>query len=260
MKRWVRMLFALPVVCGAAAGTAPLSRDELNALAAREICVAADSGGLVYAGESAQLGACLGRLGKQDGAIAELRITSGGGDAWGTLEVARALRGRLDLLIVDGICASACANYLLPAAKRLLVEPRAYVLLHGSMNQDDATGQHDEIRRQIREGARTQAWAQGMSEAEIEQMAQQSIDSLHADLEAHIPVQAAFARETLACDDWLDPRAHFSDRRTPEGMAWLLVTPEMAARCFTTTRIETFWAPETQDAFDSKLGFFRALK
>lgn len=260
MKRWLRTLIALPMLCAAGAGTAPPTRDELMTLRDRENCELQQPGRVVYAGDSSMLAACLARLGLDTGPIAELRITSRGGDAWATLEIARALRGRLDRVVIDGLCASSCANYLLPSAKRVRVEPRSYVLLHGSPNQRDAIGQREEIRRQVREIAKSQAWGKDMSEAELEKMAQQSIDQYEAGIAAHIPVQQAFARDTLSCDDWLDVWAHFGGQAPPKGMAWLLVTPEMAARCLKGASIETFWAPEAQDAFSPELGFFRARK
>ena len=155
-------------------------------------------------------------------------------------------------------CASACANYLLPAAQRLRVETGSYVLLHGSMSQRDAAGMHDSIRLQLREQLKQQAAE--LPETAIEDLARQTIGQLHADLEAHIPVQDEFARATLACDDWLDMWPHFGNQAPPEGVLWTLVTPEMAGRCLKSTKIESFWAPEAQEAFESKLGFFRARK
>jgi len=247
--------------CPIAAGAprTPLTVEDMKGLAARHACEASASG-VVFAGDSAQLDACLKKLGKTRGPIDELRITSRGGSAGDTLRLARELRGRLDLLVVDGLCASSCANYLLPAAKRIRVEPHSYVLLHGSLSRRDAVGQREEIRRQVREIARTQPWGKDMSEAELDQTTQQSIDAFDAGLEAQIPMQEAFARETLACDDWLDVWAHFEGQKPPAGTAWLLVTPDMAARCLSSAKVEAFWAPEAQEAFDARLGFFRALK
>ncbi|HET7811007.1 MAG TPA: hypothetical protein VFL16_10565 [Steroidobacteraceae bacterium] len=259
MKRWLRTIFALPVLCSAGADSAPRDFASLESLAARRECeYSGTAHRVVYAGPSEDLESCLERLGRKDAAVDELRITSGGGDAWVTLQSALALRGRLDLLVVDGLCASSCADYLLPAAKRVRIEPHSYVLLHGSLSQRDATRQHDAIRKSMREQVKAGPKAADLSEEEIEKIAQQAIDRLHADLTARIPVQEAFAREVLACDDWLDVWAHFGGHEPPAGTWWLLVTPEMAARCLRTAKLEGFWAPESQDAFDPQLGFYRA--
>ena len=48
-----------------------------------------------------------------------LELNSGGGDALAAMEMGRLIHERRIELRVDGICMSACANYLLPAAKRL---------------------------------------------------------------------------------------------------------------------------------------------
>ena len=260
MKQWLRTLFALPVLCGAATGAPPKDFEELKAIADRRTCEFQQPGRVVYAGDSSQLGACLERLGKKDASIDELRITSGGGDAWVTLELARALRGRLDLIVVDGLCASSCANYLVPAAKRVRIEPHSYVLLHGSLSQRDATPQHDAIRKSVAEQMRAKPGNENLTDEAVSKIAQQAIDQLHADLTARIPVQEAFARDTLACDDWLDLWAHFGGQHPPDGVYWLMVTPEMAARCLKTAKVEAFWPPEARVAFNPELGFFRALK
>jgi hypothetical protein len=73
-------------------------------------------------------------------------------------------------------------------------------------------------------------------------------------------MQNDFARDTLACEDWLDVWAHFGGKKPPSGMAWLLVTPEMAERCLKAAEVDEFRAPEAQDAFAPDLGFFRASK
>jgi hypothetical protein len=261
MKRWLRTVFALPVLCAAGADSAPRDFAALESLAARRNCEYSETAHrVVYAGPSEELGNCLERLGKKDAAIEELRVTSGGGDAWVTLQSAMGLRGRLDLLVVDGVCASSCADYLLPAARRVRIEPHSYVLLHGSLSQRDATHQHDAIRKSMREQVKARPEGANVPDEEIEKIAQQAIEQLHADLSARIPIQEAFAHEVLACDDWLDVWAHFGGQQPPPGVWWLLVTPEMAARCLKSAKIDSFWAPERQDAFNPELGFFRASK
>jgi len=260
MKQWLRTLFALPVSCGVAAGAPPKDYEELKAIDERRNCEFQLPARVVYAGDSSLLGACLERLGKKDAIIDELRITSGGGDAWVTLELARGLRGKLDLIVVDALCASSCANYLVPAAKRVRIEPGSYVLLHGSLSHRDATPQHDAIRKSVAEQMRARPGGENLTDEAVATIAQQAIDTLHADLTARIPVQDAFARETLACDDWLDLWEHFGGRHPPEGVYWLMVTPEMAARCLKIAKVDAFWSPEAQEAFNPELGFFRALK
>lgn len=126
----------------AIACAAPPTRTELRALGDTQWCEYPTPHSVVYAGDSSQIGACLDAV--KDGEISELRITSGGGKAWETLQIARRMRGRINLL-VDGLCASSCANYLLPAAKQVRVEPHSYVLLHGSINLRDLESQQESM-------------------------------------------------------------------------------------------------------------------
>lgn len=62
--------------------------------------------------------------------IISVRVNSTGGDARPTLEIASWIRDRKLKLIVDQICGSACAAYLLPAASEARFEPGATINLH----------------------------------------------------------------------------------------------------------------------------------
>jgi hypothetical protein len=57
-----------------------------------------------------------------------IRITSGGGDPLPTLALARDMRRHHTALIVDGVCAGACANLLFPAAAKRTTMPNALVI------------------------------------------------------------------------------------------------------------------------------------
>jgi hypothetical protein len=61
-----------------------------------------------------------------------VRVTSGGGDTLPSLALARDIRRRHTILIVDGLCAGACANFLFPAAEKRMVMPGALVILSGT--------------------------------------------------------------------------------------------------------------------------------
>ena len=71
-----------------------------NALVRLERCEQPAPRHVRFAGDSADLATCVEKLATKS--IDELRITSRGGDAWKTLQFARAWAGRIDLLIVDG--------------------------------------------------------------------------------------------------------------------------------------------------------------
>lgn len=255
MKRALCTLLASTLLCGEVSARPPTG-EQLSALSKRQRCDAPAPRQVRFSGDSAKLADCLERLGQTE--IAELRITSGGGDAWDTLEIAKKLRGHLDLVVVDGMCASSCANYLLPVAKRVRVEPHAYVLLHGSIE----VGIFDRNAKNLIAGLEKQLEAQKpeLSPESRKRLARQKFDEGRRDIARQRAVQREFAAAVLTCDDWLDPTAHLDGTPMPEGASWLLVTPQMAGRCFKGTQLDDYWPPESQLAFDPKLGFFRALK
>jgi hypothetical protein len=61
-----------------------------------------------------------------------IRVTSGGGDPLPSLALARDMRRHHTTLIVDGVCAGACANFLFPAAAKRTVMPGALVIFSGT--------------------------------------------------------------------------------------------------------------------------------
>jgi hypothetical protein len=60
-----------------------------------------------------------------------LVVNSGGGDTTETRKIARLIRERSLDIVVDGICASSCANYLFIAARNKTVLPESLVAFHG---------------------------------------------------------------------------------------------------------------------------------
>lgn len=62
-----------------------------------------------------------------------LTINSPGGDENYAYRMARSIRDRDFTLIVDGLCASACAIYLLPAAERVIVAVDSLIAYHPSV-------------------------------------------------------------------------------------------------------------------------------
>ena len=85
-----------------------------------------------------------------------LVITSPGGDADAGLALAREVRARGWTVRVREFCASACANYVFPAAQRRIVEPGALLLWHGAFS-DLATleilERHRAMRARLADGS-----------------------------------------------------------------------------------------------------------
>jgi len=62
----------------------------------------------------------------------EIRITSTGGDSVAAMRLGDKIRDRKVTLILDRICHSACAQFLIPSAKEVIVERGASVAFHNS--------------------------------------------------------------------------------------------------------------------------------
>lgn len=63
-----------------------------------------------------------------------LVLDSPGGDVATALDMAARFEGQGLEMRVDGECNSSCANYFLPLARRVVVEPGSVVMLHGSVD------------------------------------------------------------------------------------------------------------------------------
>jgi hypothetical protein len=232
----------LAALCASGHATAP--KIDWYAVSRLERCDQLSPRIVDFAGRSENLAACLDGL-KVDG-IDELRITSVGGDAWKTLELAQRIRGRLDLLTVDTICAASCAAYLIPAAKRLRVLPHSDVFLRTALTLryvEQLQGSLDEALHKRMPHA---------TEAELARAKQQAHERMLENLARQLPAQAQFERETLGCHDWLDVNGHRP--ALPEGRLLFRVTPEMAARCLKTTQVTTFWSASSTSRVLPNLG------
>lgn len=249
------MFPAAVLSCLATSVSAAPSADELRTVNARDICEQPSAGVVRFSGDSVKLGPCLDSF--ELDRIEELRITSGGGGAWETLESMRRYQGRIGLVVVQKLCASSCANYVLPVAQRLRVEPDSYVLLHGSLSLRDLDGQEATARETMRSFFSQQH--PELSSHEIAGRVDGEWKRLRDNTAMQIPVQDDFARRVVTCADWLEPTTHEADP-PPAWVAWLLVTPEMARRCLKVTEVVEFWPPEEEAAFSRELGFLRARR
>ncbi len=64
--------------------------------------------------------------------VRKLVVNSGGGDVEESLKIAELIHARGLGIVVDGVCASSCANYLFVAAKDKVVLPNSLLSFHGS--------------------------------------------------------------------------------------------------------------------------------
>lgn len=67
-------------------------------------------------------------------ATTELVLNSSGGSVEAAIAIARHFEGRRLTMRVRKECSSSCANYFLPLAGRLIVEPGALIVIHGGID------------------------------------------------------------------------------------------------------------------------------
>lgn len=219
------------LISGLALGAGDVSLEQMKKSASESRCEQTETSVVTYTGDSHDLGKCLESLSVDH--VRELRINSRGGEVWPTLQTALAWEGRVDSLIVDGLCASSCANYLLPLAKTLIVEPESLILLHGSLNVD-------QVKRYLEEnGERLRREAADAPREYIDREFARIIE----EVAEQVKVQKQFAATRIACDDWLDPNRHYASSEIPRSMRYLLVTKGMVQRCLKATGVEKFPDP-----------------
>jgi hypothetical protein len=63
-----------------------------------------------------------------------IRISSAGGDVEPAIAAAEGLAAQRPHLVIEGMCASSCANYLIPVAGKVTLAPGARIVLHGSID------------------------------------------------------------------------------------------------------------------------------
>ena len=76
---------------------------------------------------------CVGRFAGRP--IERVRVNTLGGDVRSALSIADTLAAAEPVVEVIRFCASSCANYVLPVARRVEVAPDAVVILHGSVDE-----------------------------------------------------------------------------------------------------------------------------
>jgi len=212
-------------------------------------CIYPASGHVVYSGHAGlDLGACLD--GAQASEIRELKITSHGGDAVQTLHVVTRYRGKIDLVIVAQWCNSSCANYVIPAAKKLIVLPNSYVVVHGSIDPQAVAKDMDTQRKALAD-----KYPQ-IPASEWDKTFEKSL----TDAKAQRAIQDKFEKRYLSCPAWLHPDEIVANeiaagrlRGAAEEIKGLVVTKKMAMRCLKHTQILRYWSAASQNELPDEL-------
>lgn len=132
MGRFPTLALSLALAAAASfSGRAALA--ERAGAALQTPCDASAAGDLTLRGPTdAAMLACVQRHASP--AIRRVIVNSGGGDVNSALSIAELLAPLRAEIVVRRECHSSCANYLLPVARRITLEPDSWILLHGSID------------------------------------------------------------------------------------------------------------------------------
>lgn len=172
----------------------------------------------------------------------ELVVDSEGGEAGAGLDIADLLQGRGLTIRVREWCNSSCANFLLPMARRLVIEPGAMIQIHGGIDPAHLArfrADHDRLLAGYRaEGATPEA-------------AEQRYAKTLARLDGLVPRQRAFAMREGVRPGWLLYREAAAPNHidglsgTAEGlmeMRLLIVEERLLRSCLPRVEVEPFQA------------------
>lgn len=103
--------------------------------AARPPCALATDGVLLLRGETDdRMLQCLKAI--ETAPVTTVVIDSPGGPVGSAIPIADIIQRWRAAVIVRGACNSSCANYILPVARRVTLEPGAVVMIHGSVDEN----------------------------------------------------------------------------------------------------------------------------
>ena len=174
----------------------------------------------------------------------ELVVNSGGGDIRQALDIAELLEPLRLTVRVRERCYSSCANYFLPLAQRLIVEPGAAIVLHGGADPQFLRNEMEARERRVREIMREAR----VDRAEAETRYAAIVDGIRALIER----QRAFAARHNVGLGWFlyreegdrDVGRWLSGERGPKphlfGWRLMLVEEPMIRSCLPDVEIEPF--------------------
>ncbi|MBF0664976.1 MAG: hypothetical protein IR159_05450 [Brevundimonas sp.] len=174
----------------------------------------------------------------------ELVVDSGGGDIRYALDIAELLEPLTLTVRVRDRCYSSCANYFLPLAKRLIVQPGAVIVVHGGADPQFLQAEVGRRGQRIHEIMRET----GVDRAEAETRHEAAVAGVRTLLER----QEAFAVRHQVGKGWFlyreendsDVGRWLSGERGPKphpfGWRLMLVEEPMIRSCLPDVEIEPF--------------------
>ena len=206
----------------------------------------AASGTLSVSGEiEDEFGACIAQHAP---VVDTLVVHTGGGDVEIAMDAADALEagGGYDL-VVDGLCASSCANYLLPAARRVVVREGGAVMLHGSLDQG--------LKDSMLPDDPTPAQLSSVQEIMDRQEVFRAQHDIHPGWWLR---RKAADYEANGFGQYVSGEGRTWGGTAPKRISGLAATPAFIASCLSELNI-TFEQPEPSDALRKKLDKHRWL-
>jgi len=133
-----RLYAALALLLSASllGGCASVAELGVYSQADKPMCVVDPDGALVVRGPTdARFRECIDRhlAQRADGPLV-VRLSSAGGDVEPAMAAADKVAALRPQLIIEGMCASSCANYLIPVAGKVTLAPGVRIVLHGSID------------------------------------------------------------------------------------------------------------------------------
>lgn len=174
-----------------------------------------------------------------------LVVDSGGGDLKQALDIAELLEPLSLTVRVRERCYSSCANYFLPLAERLIVEPGAAIVVHGGA---DPKFLHEEANERREQRIRAIMRDAGVGRTEAEARFEASVEGVRT----LIRRQAAFAARHNVGPGWFLYRepgdrdvgrwltGERGSRPHPFGWRLMLVEEPMLRSCLPDVEVEPF--------------------
>jgi len=211
------------------------ARSAVAAIAAGQVTCSYPGDSVVrFIGESGpSLTSCVQRFAGRSGMT--LILSSPGGDAADAIRAAELMAGRDWTVIVRGMCSSSCANYLLPVAARIEVEPYSAVLLHGAPYDEE--GVYQWFLPGVLE--RQRAANPDVSEAMVDQARRFTREQARLLVERH----KAFAGRRIVDSGWYDLSAFPQPEGGFGGRTFAIVDPDFLRSSLPNLEIGRFWFP-----------------
>jgi len=177
-----------------------------------------------------------------DGTPVVIFIRSGGGAAEATLPMGEAVQTHTATVVADLLCASSCADYILPAGKRRVVTQDTLLLYHGGVTLDALTSAASQIEALAKTDKRIDV------DHGIEQMRQQ----LNAEIatQESLLVKAGISPSLFR---WMDLINHMTPAEQathcPAGSDIIAYPPEVLARFGLT--FDVYGGPRSQAEVDA---------